>query len=701
MLRRAGKVAGAIALCALGGAVPAAALTPIADLGTLGSLGVRLDGSDPGENAALALASGDVNGDGRGDLLVGAPGQPGEAGEAYLVLGTTSLANVPDLDNPPAGVTVLRYGGVAGDRLGTIVHLGDVTGDSKADIILGAPGADPGGRVDAGSVYVLPGTAAPADDADVGTLPAGGSRFDGDAPFDHAGHDVFTGDVTADAKEDLLIGAPFADTLSGVDAGTVHVVPGAAALAGIPDLGTPPAGAVRFDGEDAGDLFGFEVTSSDVRGSFTKEDLVIGGPLAKADDTGRTYIVPGNAALAGDDDMSTFPPGSISMFFLEPGGQSGRAVATGDYTGDSRDEVVFGAPFVDGAPGPGSGAVAVFDATVDTFRASFGGDDAGDAFGWDIALGDVTGNSKEELVVGAPSADPGGKAFAGRAYLIPGATGSIGDIGFPPPGVLTYDGLEPDDALGSTTDVGDLNADLREDIVLGAERADPSARLDAGSAFVLFGDNAAPIVSLDGAPDPVEIGDAVTWTATGTDPEGGPLEYSFDVDGVPGFEVPFGASNTRNQVYFSPGVKTGTVRARDVGGATADASDTVTVTAGEGATNCAGGGVSFQFGTNGPDTLSGGYGRQAIAGLGGADTIEGGYNDDCLFGNAGKDTVDGGYDNDFVSGGAGNDILKGGYGNDLLNAEDGSGGDTVNCGAGTDHARVDPGDSVTGCETTS
>ncbi len=46
------------------------------------------------------------------------------------------------------------------DRFGGALAVGDVTGDGKADVLVGAPGEDIGSRVDAGSVTLLKGSAA-------------------------------------------------------------------------------------------------------------------------------------------------------------------------------------------------------------------------------------------------------------------------------------------------------------------------------------------------------------------------------------------------------------------------------------------------------------------------------------------------------------------------------------------------------------
>ena len=96
------------------------------------------------------VVAGDVNGDGKTDFIVGAhaadPGGRSAAGSAYVYSG--------------AGGVLLyqRDGGAAGDQFGySVSAAGDVNGDGKADFIVGAHAADPGGRSAAGSAYVYSG----------------------------------------------------------------------------------------------------------------------------------------------------------------------------------------------------------------------------------------------------------------------------------------------------------------------------------------------------------------------------------------------------------------------------------------------------------------------------------------------------------------------------------------------------------------
>src|ERR1700742_1916369 len=67
-----------------------------------------------------------------------------------------------------------------------VAPAGDVNGDGKADLIVAAPKADPNGRADAGTVYVVFGPAAGLP-AKLGELGARGFRIDGAAPGNRAG----------------------------------------------------------------------------------------------------------------------------------------------------------------------------------------------------------------------------------------------------------------------------------------------------------------------------------------------------------------------------------------------------------------------------------------------------------------------------------------------------------------------------------
>jgi len=111
-----------------------------------------------------------------------------------------------------------------------------VNGDGIDDFIVGAAGADPGGRVDAGKAYIVYGRPVPFGDevllSEVGvSVPglavSGAEGVDGAEPGDGLGAAVGGGfDLTGDGVDDALVGAPFADALESIptDAGQAYVI---------------------------------------------------------------------------------------------------------------------------------------------------------------------------------------------------------------------------------------------------------------------------------------------------------------------------------------------------------------------------------------------------------------------------------------------------------------------------------------------
>ena len=130
----------------------------------LGSLtsdqGSIIDGVSNYRYAESISMSGDVNGDGFDDLLVGAgsaDATPSDSGAALLMFGRSGIpATGASFSNYTNGSTGIRIdGSVGGARLGRSVDLADVNGDGCADILMGAA------RTTNGNAYVIFGGHAP------------------------------------------------------------------------------------------------------------------------------------------------------------------------------------------------------------------------------------------------------------------------------------------------------------------------------------------------------------------------------------------------------------------------------------------------------------------------------------------------------------------------------------------------------------
>jgi hypothetical protein len=169
-----------------------------------GTNGFRLDGTNGFDFSGRSVASaGDVNGDGYGDLVVGAGGYGAtNAGASYVVFGGSgfgaSLA-LSALD----GRNGFRLDGVQGyDYSGSSVASGgDVNGDGFDDLIVGATGANPNGAL-SGESYVIFGRDFNGDVDTLGTLGA-------DSLTGSAAAEIFFG-LTGD---DTIVGGGGADVV--------------------------------------------------------------------------------------------------------------------------------------------------------------------------------------------------------------------------------------------------------------------------------------------------------------------------------------------------------------------------------------------------------------------------------------------------------------------------------------------------------
>ena len=126
-----------------------------------GTGGFMINGIDSGDSIVGSVSgSGDINGDGLADLLIGAGSSisGGEylAGESYVVFGKSSGTTV-ELSAVAAGTGGFIMNGI--DEFdfsgGSVSGAGDVNGDGLADLIIGASGASPGGYSGAGESYVV------------------------------------------------------------------------------------------------------------------------------------------------------------------------------------------------------------------------------------------------------------------------------------------------------------------------------------------------------------------------------------------------------------------------------------------------------------------------------------------------------------------------------------------------------------------
>ncbi len=351
-----------------------------------------------------AVAGGDLDGDGVGEVLIGAPGSDAgasDAGAAWLVTGLPAADAAVD-----TVATASWWGATAADGAGSAVAFaGDTDGDGVGDLLIGAAGSDLGGR-EGGAVYLVSG-ASSGSLADATAVIAGGGSDT--SPTKHAegvlgdgvGAAACGGDLDGDGLDDVAVGAPGWDG-GGDNAGAVAIF-----------LGPVAAGAHALDAADV-------LLASTRAGGYAGGALACGGDTdddgaaellagADTDGGGRVYLWEGAGAL---EDGAVFvgadaEQAGYAVAFVTGGVAIGVASADAPET-DAGGVVVLGGPFA-----AGTHDLADADAR---WAGEAGGDYAGTAL---IGLSDIDGAGAPGLAVGAPyNADPA--PIGGAVYVIGG-----------------------------------------------------------------------------------------------------------------------------------------------------------------------------------------------------------------------------------------------------------------------------------------
>jgi hypothetical protein len=410
--------------------------------------GMVIWGAVAGDQTGISVsAAGDVNGDGKSDILVGVNRASllnrTYAGAAYVIYGGQTLPAVLDLNTTLTATQGLAIqGAVANDLMGISVSAaGDVNGDSISDLVVGAYSASPLSRYQAGTAYVIYGSQTLPAVLDLLMLTATqGLVIRGAVAGDHAGFSVSAaGDVNGDGISDVVVSSYLASPQGRTQAGVVYLIYGSASLPAMLDLNTvivATQGMVIW-GAKVGDETGRSVgAAGDVNGDGIS-DIVVGAFGASPQDrnlAGAVYVIYGNLSLPAVLDLAVI---TASQGLMIQGAMAGDHIGTsvstaGDVNGDGISDLVVGADTASPLNRSSAGAAyliygsqilpAVLDLNI-TLTSAQGlviqGSAKGDQIGVSVsAAGDVNGDGKSGLVVGANGASPLNRSRAGAAYLI-------------------------------------------------------------------------------------------------------------------------------------------------------------------------------------------------------------------------------------------------------------------------------------------
>jgi hypothetical protein len=244
-------------------------------------------GQSSGWQLGSSLAVGNFNGEGLADIAVGAPlaSPNGIKGSGNVYLLTIAAEGVR---SAPQAASVILFGTGENDNLGSQLAMGDLNGDGKNDLIIGAAGASAGAnRQGAGAVFVIyGGTTLQGRPADLSIYGAGATQ---DQHPDALGSSLAVGDFNGDGIADLAIGAPGADFGDSRrdPLGAVYVIFGSkTGLPAVFDLATKQADYMAI-GADPGDRLGAGGLAIANFNASEPADLILGIPNARSANNAR------------------------------------------------------------------------------------------------------------------------------------------------------------------------------------------------------------------------------------------------------------------------------------------------------------------------------------------------------------------------------------------------------------------------------
>ena len=331
-------------------------------------------------------SAGDVNGDGYGDVIIGANAYDnGETNEgvAFIFHGSAGgVSNSADL---------MLEGNQTSAYFGrSVSSAGDVNGDGYSDVIIGANGYD-NGEIGEGAAFIYHGSA-------VGVNATASNVLESNQAGGNMGYSVSTaGDVNGDGYSDVIIGA-IGYTNGQSDEGAAFIYHGSVS-------GIVTTDSTMVESNQANANFGYGVSGAgDVNGDGFSDVIVGAYTYGNGESNeGAAFIYHGSINGINTTYETIVESDQVSA-------QMGTSVSgAGDVNGDGYSDVIVGAHYYDnGESNEGAAFVYLGGSTgiIATASAMMESDQADAYMGWSVSgAGDVNGDGYSDVIVGAHNYD--------------------------------------------------------------------------------------------------------------------------------------------------------------------------------------------------------------------------------------------------------------------------------------------------------
>ena len=477
--------------------------------------------SDAGWDDA-SLTTGDFNGDGFADLVVGVPGEDietkADAGAVNIFYGSSKGISVAGNHTLSQDTDSVAGTAEAGDLFGSSLTSGDFNKDGFTDLAVGVPGEDIETKADAGAVNIFYGSSKGISVAGNHTLSQDTDGVAGTAEASNFfGQSVAAGDFNGDGFADLVVGVSGEDIGQLGGAGAVNLFYGSSegiSVAGNYVLHQDTGGMAGV--AEPQDLFGRAVTAGDFNfDGYT--DLTVGIPgedIRKVASAGAVHLLYGfttgiitetvkissTYAIPPNDIISQSTDGVVGA--AEISNFMGSSLTTGDFNGDGFADLVVGVPGEDIGQKVNAGAVNIFYGSASGISVAgnlglnqdtdgvVGQAEAGDLFGGSLTAGDFNNDGFADLAVGEPGEDIEQTADAGAVNVFYGSASGIsvsGNLGLNQDTDGVAGAAEAGDLFGGSLTSGDFNKDGFADLVVGVSGEDIEQIADAGAVNIFYG----------------------------------------------------------------------------------------------------------------------------------------------------------------------------------------------------------------------